>query len=152
MDQSHGVATVCGCNPATPYGPPHTATKARRREWPDELHWQGIGMRRMDHSFPQIPGLVGIPSSTPPHVWSQYLNTGGRKAKPPGRPCKTRQQTEKHHVIASKRQREISYWRLHQVFANTMSIRTMKHNCIYSILMCTALNISYVLSSTKRFF
>jgi hypothetical protein len=50
--------------------------KTGRRQWPEGVLWQGIGIKRFGGSYSSITNLLEVPKSTLAHPISRYEKTG----------------------------------------------------------------------------
>lgn len=50
--------------------------KTARREWPEGIVCQGIGMKRVGTSYPMITKLLKVPNSTLTSAMARYQRTG----------------------------------------------------------------------------
>lgn len=114
---------------ARPLMPPkdRKPRKTARREWPESLLWQAIGIKRVGGSYSAITKLTKIPKSTVANAWARYEKTGQvRPTIRTGRPKKTTARDDRQLLISSRRERGVPYEQLRQNFAVQISARTIR--------------------------
>ncbi|KAH0603145.1 uncharacterized protein H6S33_008149 [Morchella sextelata] len=106
---------------------PDKPRKTARREWPEGVLWQGIGMKRLGAPYSTITKILKLPKSTLANAMARYEKTGQVKSTPRHeRPKITTVRDDRQLLICSRRERTITYEQLRQEFAVQISASTIK--------------------------